>query len=290
MEIILNTLPHTSTLEEKDLSFFAPKDIYPLVSELSAKWKGVKFGYNSHIFVNRFFIYFDGEDYARGVIHTDFDKDNRAVYRVTSPYIENGRYGTHSYAHFILSSVNVKIAVKNTMKYCRPVPLYRIIQRIRYDITDSLSAMGRGISNRLSQLSNKLTYNKALLSELISMHRMGHIFKDSSVNETMAELMEVVDKHDEYKANSGVRMAIIHLHVDESMSLVRLPENVDDAWRVGAESYVRDNLREIRHHSELSEGMQGKIALLQMNNTQGEYVLGVGTMISEQVWVVHGEY
>ena len=288
--VVLNMLPHVSKLEEKDLNYFYSKDIYPLVSELSTKCRGVKFGKESSIFFGRYFIYFDGDDYARGIIHTDIDKEGNVKYFVASPYIMNARYRENSYEHYQLSSINVKTAVKNTMKYCRPIPLHQILKRIRYDITDSLSAMGRDISIKLSRISGRITYNDALLSELISMHRMGHIFKDSTVNETMTELLGLVDKHDDYKANTGVRMAVIHLHVDESVSLVRLPESTDDAWRIGAESYVRDNLRELQHHSELGEDIQGKIALLQMNGKQGEYVLGVGTMVSEQVWVVHGEY
>jgi len=275
-----------------------PMGLLDFAHKLMQQMKGYKVSVSKRH--NMLYVYRGGDNYVMGIIgYGDFQTsgDGNDRFAVWSPNIKNMKY-SHGLQQNMSLAVNMDKAVKNAMKYIRPLTVEqtmklslrncaRAAQDVVANIRDNTGEVRRELVNNFFDTS---TYSapkaNALQRELRHLVESGYEFLDKDLGDKLHKMFdglkeleaarEVVDNTftfvEAFVSPTGRQMFRVHTDVDASThySFTMFPDNTS--------VYDQHNL---------PEELAGKLSVLSMLGSEG-YVEGVGFRAADNVFYVRG--
>jgi len=275
-----------------------PMGLLDFAHKLMQQMKGYKVSVSMRH--NMLYVYRGGDNYVMGIIgYGDFQTsgDGNDRFAVWSPNIKNMKY-SHGLQQNMSLAVNMDKAVKNAMKYIRPLTVEqtmklslrncaRAAQDVVANIRDNTGEVRRELVNNFFDTSTYSTPKaNALQRELRHLVESGYEFLDKDLGYKLHKMFdglkeleaarEVVDNTftfvEAFVSPTGRQMFRVHTDVDASThySFTMFPDNTS--------VYDQHNL---------PEELAGKLSVLSMLGSEG-YVEGVGFRAADNVFYVRG--
>jgi hypothetical protein len=240
-------------------------------------------------------VYRTGDTYALGWIgYGPFQyRGDAHLYTVYSPYIRNKKYGGGDHV-FMAMSIKRPTAVKNALKYLRPLSMSVIIDQSRLQCRDGFNKMLTTAKENMVRVSSRLdcnlfpSYNfnttSALRAELKHLVDTGYKFLDPSVGEQLSNYFALMQEVAE-AGNRDPKFTFVEVLPDPRAQggatlRVVLQHDVSRYYFSADDSNV---IHETYAAADAPEDLLHKLAVLNMVE-DGHYVEGVGYRESSRVF------
>jgi len=281
--------PLVSSLAEQDLTCFS-EELGQLLTEVKKRLRGCKFGRPTNLMpyrsTNTAYVYYEDSLLALGCLrYGDYQKnvEGEAKFVVESRTIHNERYDSYDKGYHMVSSKNLKTAVKNACTQLRPwgaselatylwtkLSIHREWREGRYDIVSAVNTARRAIGS-----------TETVVAELLHLYTAGHTFMDTSVRELVANYSDAHKACEEDRQERQHGIAFVYGKEDAVSVVHKASEDVDP--------YVRNDFTgnlATYNHAELPEDISGRVAALSMCES-GAFVDKVGFRVAENCFYVY---
>lgn len=281
--------PLVSSLAEQDLTCFS-EELGQLLTEVKKRLRGCKFGRPTNLMpyrsTNTAYVYYEDSLLALGCLrYGDYQKnvEGEAKFVVESRTIHNERYDSYDKGYHMVSSKNLKTAVKNACTQLRPwgaselatylwtkLSIHREWREGRYDIVSAVNTARRAIGS-----------TETVVAELLHLYTAGHTFMDTSVRELVANYSDAHKACEEDRQERQHGIAFVYGKEDAVSVVHKASADVDP--------YVRNDFTgnlATYNHAELPEDISGRVAALSMCES-GAFVDKVGFRVSENCFYVY---
>ena len=281
--------PLVSSLAEQDLTCFS-EELGQLLTEVKKRLRGCKFGRPTNLMpyrsTNTAYVYYEDSLLALGCLrYGDYQKnvEGEAKFVVESRTIYNERYDSYDKGYHMVSSKNLKTAVKNACTQLRPwgaselatylwtkLSIHREWREGRYDIVSAVNTARRAIGS-----------TETVVAELLHLYTAGHTFMDTSVRELVANYSDAHKACEEDRQERQHGIAFVYGKEDAVSVVHKASEDVDP--------YVRNDFTgnlATYNHAELPEDISGRVAALSMCES-GAFVDKVGFRVAENCFYVY---
>lgn len=281
--------PLVSSLAEQDLTCFS-EELGQLLTEVKKRLRGCKFGRPTNLMpyrsTNTAYVYYEDSLLALGCLrYGDYQKnvEGEAKFVVESRTIHNERYDSYDKGYHMVSSKNLKTAVKNACTQLRPwgaselatylwtkLNIHREWREGRYDIVNAVNTARRAIGS-----------TETVVAELLHLYTAGHTFMDTSVRELVANYSDAHKACEEDRQERQHGIAFVYGKEDAVSVVHKASADVDP--------YVRNDFTgdsATYNHAELPEDISGRVAALSMCES-GAFVDKVGFRVSENCFYVY---
>jgi len=235
---------------------------------------------------NTAYVYYEDSLLALGCLrYGDYQKnvEGEAKFVVESRTIHNERYDSYDKGYHMVSSKNLKTAVKNACTQLRPwgaselatylwtkLSIHREWREGRYDIVSAVNTARRAIGS-----------TETVVAELLHLYTAGHTFMDTSVRELVANYSDAHKACEEDRQERQHGIAFVYGKEDAVSVVHKASEDVDP--------YVRNDFTgnlATYNHAELPEDISGRVAALSMCES-GAFVDKVGFRVAENCFYVY---
>lgn len=275
-----------------------PMGLLDFAHELTQKMKGYKVSVSK--MHNMLYVYREGDNYVMGIIgYGDFQTsgDGNDRFAVWSPNIQNNKY-RHGLQQNMSLAVNMDKAVKNAMKYIRPLTVEQTMKLSMRQCASAAREVVAKIRDNAGEIRRELVNNffdtgtystpkpNALQRELRHLVESGYEFLDKDLGDKLHKMFDglkeleaarqVVDNTftfvEAFVSPTGRQMFRVHTDVDTTQhyAFIMLPDDTS--------VYDQHNL---------PDELAGKLSVLSMLEPEG-YVEGVGYRAADNVFYVRG--
>ena len=258
---------------------------------LATKLRGVKFA----VYRDTTWVYYPDELFARGKItyrdcRRDADGDTVFTYNVYSPFIKNNKSDMwNAEVFFRLSSVNMKTAMRNAVKYLREYSPPNVLSATKSDFQSSVKHMTQKLDNKVSNQVREITEGyvagKRLFAELKHLTASGHTFVDPNFGQEVDKYFGFVQEIAETKSKLEFTFVFVKGVGDDqefyTIDLKNLPRHIsefrDEHWQKVHE--------ELGTSSELTEHLLSRVSVL-MPMSSDSFLDGIGYKFCDEVYYV----
>lgn len=246
----------------------------------------IKFGiegitYAGETHANRLFMYYDGDEFAVGRVHTSMNHKGQTTFHICAPYVLNARYRGGEEQNTV-GSANMDKALKLVKTYARRYTPRDIALMHFSDFSNDVQSQRNKASGDVSRSKHSLMYNDELIGELLHLHRSGYKFISDRFSDTLNTLIAAMEKDKEAKA---APVHAWHVNIRE--------DNGEQTWIILSVNNAHDmdesSLRGtpvLYKANEVPEEVMGKVASLSLVEV-GHFVEGLGERFSNtSYWVV----
>lgn len=240
-------------------------------------------------------VYRKNDTYALGWIGYGMwqDRAKNSTYVVYSPYIKNNKY-KHGDRMNMAMSTSRPNAVKNAMKYLRPLLLSHIISQSRIYCRSGFNRMRNEVEEKMRTQSRDLERNlfpvygtsapSALRRELEHLVNSGYSFLDPAVGEQLSSYFRAVQEVSSLKDRSP-KFTFVEVTPDAKArggAKLRVVENHDvDTYMWDATN--PDLTGDVYHAADAPEDILHRVAALSMVKDD-HYVEGVGYRVCDRIF------
>ena len=290
--------PLVSSLAEQDLTCFS-EELGQLLTEVKKRLRGCKFGRPTNAAwpawqANTAYVYYEDSLLALGCLrYGDYQKsvEGEDKFVVESRTIHNERYDRYDKGYHMVSSKNLKTAVKNACTQLRPwgaselatylwtkLSINREWREGRYDIVSAVNTARRAIGS-----------TETVVAELLHLYTAGHTFMDTSVRELVANYSDAHKACEEDRQERQHGIAFVY-GKEDAVSVVHKARADFDPYLKNGAHYVRNDPftggSATYNHAELPEDISGRVAALSMCES-GAFVDKVGFRVAENCFYVY---
>ena len=254
-------------------------------------------GYNyCYIAPNEAWVYREGDTFCMGYISRKDMTDTGsadATFNVFSPNIQNNKYSYGSRQR-MASSTNVSKAVKNAIKYLRPLSMRQVVDMTQSAVKDKARDIVNDAENKVKQATSDLrdrlfsTHGvdmgkNRLQRELEHLCNSGYEFVDVELGENLrtafANLSELAQSRE---TNSHVYTIVDAFKNPAGEWRYRVAENVELHWYAPE---IRPDSITMYTQEDIPEDIQRKVSVLSMVQDD-QYVEGVGYRAASTLYYI----
>ena len=212
-------------------------------------------------------------------------KNNKPQYIVYSKRISNEKYASYNWKHHSVSSVNLKVALRNVRKYLRDYSAVEVASKESNECRRGWSNTDEAMRKKLSNARRNVTVddggNDPLLRELLSVENSDYNFIDPEFGQKVTEFLDAHREHKERLEGRTKRMLLVSVEKDfhgNDLYCTALTDDISE-WKtqwVEGERYNSENI---------PEALMGKLSVLSMGKN-GQYFDNVGYRATETCFYV----
>tara|TARA_R100001163_G_C5035820_1_gene175023 strand:+ start:72 stop:998 length:927 start_codon:yes stop_codon:yes gene_type:complete len=268
-------------------------EIHKFCNAIAKQLRGVKFAQKGRYF----WIYYPDELFARGKItygderYAD-DGEAKHTYNVWSPFIQNNKSDVYNTAiYFRLSSVNIKTAVRNAVKYLRMYSPIHVLSGTYQMFRDAQRSSNTELTQKVQSASYDLTGNystdKRLFAEFKHMLTSGHKFIHPSFGQDLEKYFNLEQELKDTKTKQEFTFVYVKGVGDDqeiyTTQTMGLPERVS-GFSDGDWSNV--NVDMTSPHSELTDHLLSRVSVL-MPMDNDKFLDDIGYKYCDEVYYVY---
>ena len=253
---------------------------------------------------NMLCVYREGDNYVMGMIgYGDFQNagDGNDRYAVWSPNIRNMKYNGGLQQNMSLA-LDMNKAVKNAMKYIRPLSLQQTVKQSLRQCRNAASEVVSQIRDKAGETRRELVNNffdtgtistpkpNALQRELKYMVESGYEFLDKDLGASLGKLIASMKELDVARDTNKNTFTFVEAFVSPTgRQMFRVGAGVDanNYYRFDLDGEVTEGVALYEQHN-LPEELAGKLSVLSMLE-EGGYVEGVGYRAADSIFYLRGE-
>lgn len=278
-----------------------PIGLMNFAHKLTQKMKGYKTAISDKGSPNNMlYVHREGDNYVMGIIgYGDFQTsgDGNDRFAVWSPNIKNMKY-SHGLQQNMSLAVNMDKAVKNAMKYIRPLTVEQTMklsmrqcasaaQEVVSKIRDNTGEVRRELVNNFFDTS---TYSapkpNALQRELRHLVESGYEFLDKDLGDKLHKMFDGLKELEAARQVVGNTFTFVEAFVSPTgKQMFRVHTDVDTTQHYAFIMLPNDTSVYDQHN--LPDELAGKLSVLSMLEPEG-YVEGVGYRAADNVFYVRG--
>jgi len=275
-----------------------PMGLLDFAHEITQQMKGYKVSVSKRH--NMLYVYRGGDNYVMGIIgYGDFQTsgDGNDRFAVWSPNIKNMKY-SHGLQQNMSLAVNMDKAVKNAMKYIRPLTVEQTMklslrscahaaQDVVAKIRDNTGEVRRELVNNFFDTG---TYSapkaNALQRELRHLVESGYEFLDKDLGDKLHKMFDGLKELEAAREVVDNTFTFVEAFVSPTgRQMFRVRTDIDASTHYSIPAFT-DNTSVYDQHN-LPDELAGKLSVLSMLELEG-YVEGVGFRAADNVFYVRG--
>ena len=258
--------------------------VQEFVSAVAKKIRGVRF---IRTLGGKYMAFMQGDIYARCVMSVEYRK-GEMVYTVTARTIHSGNMKPHHYAYDRKMSSRLNVAVKNVVTNFTEVSLHEIIMHhvVKARVLSDISSSADGATYNVHRATRQLG-DDVIRAELLRIAESGYTFHDGEVTARVQAYRDAVAEDKQLRQDVSTGITFVQL-TDDAVYVVPF-DSVDQTYSayVSHSSPARPtHMYKYGQVSDLPEELQGKIALLSMQDSS-EYLTAVGVVRDRYSYFLH---
>lgn len=202
------------------------------------------------------------------------------MFTVASRKIANGKYGVHKDEYNMVTSKDIKTAVRNARKYLIPMSHVEIASELKGDVDSKLQGVRQDPVRKMENLVDQISRMRRLdlMKEIRSLAQQGVQFISQEFQEAANQANELLDTYAE-ENRRNIELVFVRVRMVGDEQYVDITNNV---WAGGPKhvtTYKGDDL---------TDDLSGSIAVLSILE-DGQYVPRVGQKVdSNMYWIERG--
>jgi len=260
---------------------------------IAKQLRGIKFARKGRYF----WVYYPDELFARGKIAYGDERDVddgeiKDTYNVWSPFIQNNKSDIYnSGIYYRLSSVNIKSAVRNAVKYLREYSPLHVLSGTYQMFRDAQRSSNTELKQKMQSACYELTGNysteKRLFVELEHILTSGHKFIHPSFGQDLEKYFSLKQELKDTKAKQEFTFVYVKgVGDDQEIYTTQTTGLPDSVGRFSDGDWSNVNVDMTSPHSELTDHLLSRVSVL-MPMDNDKFLDDIGYKYCDEVYYVY---